>query len=192
MAVTVTFSSAAGSGDFTEITHQDGGGDIAAGNTSDPQDVYIRHDAANDITDCKFFMAPFSVSAHANANADYLEMLEWGDGLAAGGPAEANEFGGVQLNMDRVGNFDATTPWPTFGSEGSATDKAVACRTGVGDNASNGIELNADAHPTTETAGVITAGSNTTQIQLRVEVPTDEATTGERKFDLRMRFTFTS
>lgn len=180
MAVTVTFSSAAGSGDFTDVGH----GSIPAGNNGTAKDVYIRHDATNDITGCKFFIAPYSVSAHANANIDYLEMLEWGDA------GVANDFGGIQLNMDKVGSF--AEPWPTVSTKGGTTDLAVVAQTGVGDNASNGIDLHADAHPSTETTGVITAGSNTTQIQVRIGVPTNEATTGERKIDLRMRFTFTS
>ena len=183
MAVAITFSTTDNGTGITEKDHSSASaGGFAPGAAG--QDIYIRHNAVNDITGCKFFIAPYSVSAHANANADYLEMLAWGDGLAAGGPAEASEFGGVQLSMD------AGTTWPSYGSEGTVNDVGVVARTGVGDNASNGINLHDSA--TSGTTGVIPESSTDTRIVLRIQVPTDEATTGQRKFDLRMRFTFTS
>lgn len=188
MAVVITWSLTDGGAAISDpLDH----GTDAAGVTLTEQEIYLRHDGANPIIGCKFYLAEKSgiYSGSASPSDDLAEILSWGDGLAAGGPAEASEFGGFQFNMDAINAYAAS--WPTFGLEGGVGDVAVVCRTGIGDNTDNGIVLHTSMG--LASSGTIQTGSTPNiRFKMRIQLPADESVTGDREVDQKLRFTFTS
>lgn len=171
MSVNITWSSTNGGAAITEpLDH----GSAAAGNILSDQEIFIRHDATNPITNCRFYLT-------STVPADLAEILSWGDASIA------DDFGGIQINMDAITSYPT---WSTVGTK-SGTHYNVF-RTGVGDSADNGILLTANSG-LTGSAGTLQAGSSpNVRFKLRVQIPTNEDTTGARVFAQKMRFTFTS
>lgn len=191
MPVTITWSLSNGGVPITEPQNHGSGGVGTFRPSAAGTEIYLAHDGANQITNCKFHLAQYSgtYTGGASAAADYLEMLAWGDSLAAGGPAEASEFGGFQINMDAVGGYAAA--WPTHASKGGVGDTGVAFRTGVGDSAADGVNLHASTGATS--TGVIPVGEDpNVRFKCRIQIPTDEAVLGIRQFDQKLRYTYTS
>lgn len=181
MPVSVTWSLTNGGAAISEpLDHGTG----VNGDTLAAQEIHLRHDGVNQITNCGFYLAQKSgaYAGDADAPSDLAELLAWGD------DSTENGFGGFQVNMDAVGGFGAGA-WPLYNSKQPTNGSAFF--TGVGDTAANKIQL-----PTSMnlgTPGNIPAGATpNVRFQARIQVPTDEDTPGVRQFDQKLRFTFTS
>jgi len=179
MTISITFSSTNGG---TAITSLDNGSSAAGSNTTE-QEVFIRHDGNNPITNCGFYLAEKSGTYGGNfsAAADLAEILEWGDETTAAA------FGGFMLNMDATGGY---TTWSTYSSK-SGTSYNV-CRTGAGDSSTNKILL-ATNMGLTGSAGTLQAGDEpNVRFKCRIAVPSDETVLGIRQFGQKIHFTYTS
>jgi hypothetical protein len=180
MPVAITWSSTQGGSALSEpLSH----GSIAAGNTLPAQQVYLRHDGVNQITNCKFYVSQYSgaYTGGATAAADIAEALAWGDGITLA------SFGGFQVNMDKAGGFPSGS-WPTFSSKQPSNGSAFF--TGAGDSADNAILLSSAMGLTS--AGLLQTGTPDVAFQCRVHIPSDEGITGIRQFDQKLRYTYTS
>lgn len=156
------------------------------GQTTDVKNIYIRHDATNQLSNCKFWIGEYSgtYSGGASAAADLAELLGWGDA------ASADDFGGCFLQMDAQGGFPT---WPTLGDKNATTYGVF--RSGVGDDPSTGITLSQYMSTVMTQDGVIPGdGSHdpNPRFQMKVQIPTNESTAGVRQFDQKLRFTYTS
>lgn len=184
MTIAITWSATNGGAAISEpLDHGQGGN----GDTLTAQDVYISHNAVNPITLCKFYIGAYSGTYSGNfaAATDLAELLSWGDG------GSTDNFGGFQINMDATGSF--ATSWPVYGTKGAVTDLAVACRTGVGDSAANGIQLNTAMSAEMSVAGTIPNGmTNWPHFKSRIHIPQAEGVVGTRQFDQVMRYTYTT
>lgn len=181
MSVNVTWSLTSGGNAIAEpLDHGSG----AAGSSLAAQTIFLSHDAVNPITGCVFYIEEKSgtYAGSFTPATDLAELLAWGDDTTEDG------FGGIQLNLDADGSFPSES-WPIYSSK--ERNSSQTFRTGVGDSPANGIPL-----PTTmglDTAGTIPAGNTPgASFAIRVQIPTDEGTTGVREFDQKLRFTFTS
>lgn len=166
------------------ITTEADYGSSANGSNTSATELFLRHDGSNEITNVKLYITRFTgaYSGSATAAADIAELLGWGNG------ATLSSFGGVQFNMNAAGNYPSSS-WPIYSSK-SPTGGAVA-RTGVGDSAANGITLSSLTGATSD--GVLQAGSSpNVKFQVRVVVPSDEDTTGERQWNIAVSFDYTS
>ena len=166
MPVNVTFSKTAG-GVAIADSLQGGGsgldhGNVTNGSSTGIQEVFIRHNGANEITDCKFWIAPYSgvYGGGTSASLDLAEILSWG---------VSNEGLRIDPNPDSI---------------------FTSFKTGVGDSSINAIALSGgDGGTNPDDIG---AGMNTASIKLRVSVPPSEDTAGYRQFDFKMDYTYTS
>lgn len=181
MAVSITWSSTNGGAAVTEpLDH----GVDSNGTILGTQELFLRHDGTNQITDCGFFLAEKSGTYGGDQSAalDLAEILGWGDG------ADADAFGGFQINMDATGGYSGN--WPAFGDKAGSTYNVF--RTGVGDSEANKILL-ATEMGLSGAAGTIQAGASpNVRFQCRIAIPEDEDTPGVRQFDQRLRYTYTS
>ncbi len=159
-------------------------GSAAAGADLSDQEIFIRHDGTNQITDVGFYAAEKSGSygGGSSAAADLVELLAWGDG------AVAADFGGFLINMDATGGY--LLDWPTFDDKSGTTYNVF--RTGAGDSAANKIVL-ATAMGLTGAPGTIQIGDTpNVRFKTRISVPTSEGTVGVRQFNTKIRYTYTS
>lgn len=190
MAVNISWGHTEGGSEYNSasVDHLSGSNGTILNNDAQGKsgEVWISHDGTNPITGCKFYLGQFSgtYSGGASAAADLAEMLAWGDG------GDANAFGGVWLNMDKINAFVAADP--TFAAPGGVNDLHVACHTGVGDNPANGVNLHVNMGAAVTSTGVIAAGGTAASLQVHVKIPIDEGTAGVREFDQKLRFTYTS
>lgn len=83
MAVTIIWSETSGGSQVTDnIRYVDSGsGDIDPGESSDPKDLYIRHDSVSKITSAGFFVTKFNgtYSGNDTKENDLSEILGWGN-----------------------------------------------------------------------------------------------------------------
>jgi hypothetical protein len=184
MAVpTITWSSSNGG---TAITTTLDHGSKSNGQTSTVQELFVRHDGVNEITNTGIFIREFSgtYGGAATSSADIAELLEWGDATTD------STFGGVHINLDAINAFPAAQ-WPTRASK--SMTYGYAHRTGVGDSEVNKIVLSKNTYSSSGTDGVVPAGSTpNVRFQVRVQVPTDEDTLGARQWDAALAYSFTS
>lgn len=160
MPVSLTFSATTGG---SAISTPYDFGDVANGAQSSALSLYIRHDGANPITSCGFFIAAYGGSGYdgnAGVNADYDEIIGWGD-----------DDEGLQIGQD------------------GAAPSYVSCKTNSGDTSDNAIALTTDSG--VNEAPDMNAGSEA-YIKARVSVPAAEATAGVRYAQLHMKFSYTS
>lgn len=184
MSVNIIWSSTNGG---TAITTTRDCGSKANGETSTSQEVFVRHDGVNEITNVKVFIRAFSGTylGDATAAADLAELLNWGDQLGV------TSFGGVQVNMDAVNSYP-TVQWPSSYSTKSTT-YGFTCRTGVGDSEGNGVLLSKNSYNAGGTDGIIPVGAATNvRIKSRVVVPSEEDTVGIRQWEICLAYTCTS
>lgn len=162
-------------------------GDVAAGAASSDTTVYIYHDGATALNSCKLYLAPKSGLYEGDVSAleDFQELLDWGDG------ADSDAFGGVLVNMNATGSW--ASGWATW--DAKSPTYGFVCRTGVADNEANAQTVLSQTGATSD--GVIQSnppngyGINV-RLQVRVEVPADESTLGDRQFDLVLSYSVTS
>ncbi len=160
MTVSITWASTPAGG---AITPPNDLGDIGNGKNA-TDDIYIRHNGANKITACGFFIQAYSGSytGGATAAADYSELLEWG---GRAGPTPP--VGGFYIAQD--------SPTWTYAvhktGQGTVTVPiALSCGSVAAE-----IQNTEEVH-----------------IKIKVAVPSDEDTAGTRQFDQVLKFTYTS
>lgn len=190
MSITVHWAS---DDNGTDISQALDHGNIATGNLSAADTIYIYHDGTNNLTSAAFYLDQYSGAYSGNASAleDLEEILGWGDS------AIAANFGGYLINMDADNNFAAA--WPNQANHNVGTTGFVFNNLdSQGDSIANGITLAADMKGDgTGSAGVIPAntpngyGTNY-KFQAKVQVPTNEGTLGIRQFDLVLSYSYTS
>lgn len=176
----ITWSATNGGVVIEEVDHGSG----AAGSSLTASTIHIRHNGENDIRNCKIFLGEKSdtYTGDATATQDMTELLAWGDAMVAA------SFGGIQLNFDAEGGFPESA-WGTVTNKDPTNGKTV--RTGTGDSATNGLIL--PVVTGCSTAGQVPTGdAPNVRFQVRAKIPTSESVLGERQFDLKLRYTFTS
>ena len=162
-------------------------GNAQNGDTTDAQEIFIRHDGDNEITGAALYIRDYSATytGDATASADLSEILGWGDASTNAG------FGGFQINFDADGSYP-TDSWPTYSSKGPSN--GFVHRTGIGDSELNTVTIPTAAGISSPySAGEIPAGSSPNiRFKTRIQVPTNETVTGIRQFDQVITFSFTS
>jgi len=171
--------------------------DLLENNTeTEEKEIYIYHDGANDLTNCSFYLNPFSgtYEGHKSAMLDFEELLEWGNS------ADVDDFGGYMINMDAANSFTAN--WPSNSSHSIGNSSVLSFvfnnSDSLGNKSSNSIPFHANmlANGNGET-GVCPAnapygyGANY-KFKCKIKIPKNENEVGTRQFDLVMRYTYTS
>jgi hypothetical protein len=177
--VNAIWSASNGGSAITSVDHGTG----TNGSSMTAQEVFIRHDGNEVITDCGFYIAEKTGAyvGGASAAVDLAEMLAWGDA------STTSTYGGFELNMDATNLYAGN--WPTYSDKFGSTYNVF--RTGYGDTVSNKILLPVEMGLTI--AGRIPAGSTpNVRFRCRLTIPTNEGITGIREFEQRMRYTYTS
>lgn len=185
MAVSITWSATAGGTGITSVSH---GTSVNGANTT-AQQLFLRHDGLNPITACAFYFSQKSGSYTGSATApgDFAELLAWADASAA------DDFGGIQINMDAEGGFSGGATWGMSQSQKTSVDGfKFTARTGTADSNANAVVLSEKMSASMVSNGVIPAGVQDATFQVRVKVPTAEDTAGTRQFDQVLKFTYTS
>lgn len=188
MPVTITWSTTQnGTAVAESLTGGSNGVDHGSGTngtTLSQREIWVRHDGTNAITGCGLYIANYSntYGGGASASVDLTEIIGWGDS------STANAFGGFQVNM----NSGDTNPgdWPTVSAKQPTNGSAFF--TGVGDNADNKVLLSTTMGAAVTSTGVIAASNTDAQLYFRIQIPTDEDTTGIRQMDQKLAYTFTS
>lgn len=176
MTVSLSFSTVAGAGG-TPIALPQSGGTISPGASSTAMDIYIYHDGANEITDVKFYMLPYSAGVYPgteSAQDDYDKVVGWGD---TSYPLDPTTGGGVYFNQNLTGSHPAAS-YQVF-------------RSGVGDTLANAVTLSSLAMYAGNTSGTLEAGDYA-HLKFRVDVPSGEGSTGTVYFDILFSYTATS
>jgi len=170
----------------TSVDHGQGeNGDILTA-----KEIEISHGGTYQITGCKFYLAEYSgdySGGGASPSADLAELLAWGAQVTA------SAWGGFCINMDAVNAFPAGD-WPAYDDHlDSANGEYAVFKTGQGEAIANAILLSSAMSTAMSVDGVIPAAASPwPKFQARVAIPTDEDTAGVRKFDQKLRFTYTS
>jgi hypothetical protein len=159
-------------------------GNVSNGSTSAPiQELFLRHDGTNSITDAGIYVREVSTTYGGGFTAatDLAELLEWADA------AVANDFGGVMVHFDAAGGY--ASAWPTVTTK-DATNTGLH-RTGTGDSAANAITIPTATGATA--AGTVQAGNSpNVRFQVRIQVPTSEDLIGVRQYEHIVKYNFTS
>lgn len=179
MTVSITFSTTNGGSAITSLDN----GIATAGSPTAEQEIFIRHDGENQISNCGFYLAAKSgtYGGDFSAAADLAEMLEWGDATT-----EAS-FGGFLVNMDATGGY---TTWPTYSSKSGTSYNT--CRTGAGDSSTNKILLAVNMGLTGSAGTLQTGDEPNVRFKCRIAIPSDEGVLGVRQFDQKLHFVYTS
>lgn len=184
MAVSIIWSSTNGGSAITEVDHSSS----ASGSETTEQEIFVRHDGVNGISNCGLYIVEKSgtYSGDNSAAADIAEILGWGDSDVAA------DFGGFEINMDKINAWAGG--WPTYDekSGGVSGSSFNTFRTGVGDSADNKILLHVNMGLSVS-EGVLQSGDAPgVSFQCRIAVPSSVTTTGIRQFEQRLRYTYTS
>ena len=159
-------------------------GNLSNGESSTSQEVFLRHNGVNPITNVGLYIRAYSgsYSGGATAIADLAEVISWGDAT------DTDEFGGVEFNLLATTDYPSSG-WPIVTNK-SPTGGFV-CRTEVGDE-----EANAFTVP--DTTGAISDGTIQVssapyvRFKIKITIPVDEDTVGLRQFDIVCRYTYTT
>lgn len=180
MTVSIIWSSTNGGASITSpLDH----GTVDNGSESIAQEIFLRHDGANNITDSALYVRQVSgtYSGAFTAATDLAEFLDWGDATTE------SAFGGFMANFNATTAY--ATGWPVYNSK--SPSGGTIFRTGVGDSEENAITI-----PTTTgatAAGEIQAGSSpNVRFQTKIVIPSSEDTLGIRQLETVLRYTFTS
>lgn len=170
----------------TSIDHGQG----ENGNILTAKEIEISHSGTYQITNCKFYLAEYSgdySGGGASPAEDYAELLAWG--------AETTEdaWGGFCVNMDAVNSFPSGD-WPVYNNHLDTINGEYAVfKTGQGASVDNAITLSKKMSSAMSVDGVIPASASPwPKFRARIVIPTDEDTAGVRKFDQKLRFSYTS
>lgn len=137
-------------------------GDIAVG-ASSVQDLYIRHDYTNKITDVTLFFGQLSGTYDGNFDAatDWNELISWGDSAATDG-VFLSQDAGTTFTQLKTGSLDTQVNGQTLAT-------------------SSGVSTLGEIAPTEEA-----------HVQVKVAVPAGEDTGGTREFDFKVYYLYTS
>jgi len=151
-------------------------GEISPGGQSSVIDTYIRHTGTAKITNCQFYILPYSAGVYLGAETaqeDYDLLIEWGD---ASTPAVTG--GGLYVNMNHSGSFPSAN-WQVF-------------YTGGGDTLGTAFDLPTTALSTgSGVAGEIPALGEA-HLQWRLDPPAAYTGTGTGYIDTLMYYESTS
>jgi hypothetical protein len=185
MSVTITWSLSAGGSAEADIAH----GNSSNGSNTTSKRIFLKHDGVNSITGCAFYFVQKSGSYSGDFTAadDFTELLEWGDG------ADADAFGGIQVNMDAINSFSGGSTWGMdFSQKTSVDGLKFTARTGVANSLANAFTLSKNMSSSMSVDGEIPTGLNDASFELRIKVPVDEGTAGARQFGQVLKYTSTS
>lgn len=183
MSVSIIWSTSAGGTGISDIV--DHGSAENGGQTTD-QEIFIRHDGDNPITNVGFYIRKYSgnYSGSFTPTSDLNEIISWGtENLEA-------DFGGFMVNFNAEGGYPAED-WPVYNNK--TPTNGFVHRDGVGDSEVNAVEI-----PTVTgaaVAGEIQADADTgngVRFKVRVEVPSNENEIGIRQWETVLRYSFTS
>jgi hypothetical protein len=181
MSISITFSSTNGGAAISDpLDH----GSSSTGDNTTPETMYIEHDGNNPITNCRLYVDAKSGAYGGSRTAaeDKADLLTWGDSVLE------TTFGGVQFNFDAQGAFPVSA-WGSYGDKSPTNGNTI--RSGVGDNAVNGIVLPvATGAPS---AGVIPSGASpNVRFQTRIKIPSSGAGVNVMEFGLKLAFSYVS
>lgn len=169
MAVTVTFSRVSSGQAIADVLQGSNSGinhgNVANGKETYPEDIYIRHDGLNEITDCKFYCSQFSGTYEGGQSAllDFDELKAWGD-------ADASKGLLIDVDHDGVYEYNLRTNQMDSLANSVALDDASA-----GGSNPDDIGVGGEGH-----------------IKLKIAVPSAENVAGVRFTDFLMAFSYTS
>jgi len=140
-------------------------GKVANSHETYPEDIYIRHDSLNEITDCKFYFCAYSGNYNGKKTPalDMSELVEWGDGDAAKGYL-------IDVNHDGIFDYNL--------------------RTGQMDSSANAVVLN-DVDAGGTNPDDIGPGEEA-HIALKLSIPSTVDTSGVRQLDFLMSYSYTN
>lgn len=140
-------------------------GNVANGEETYPEDIYISHDGSNEITDCKFYCQQFTgiYEGGQTAALDFDELKAWGDGLVS------DSF---LIDVDHDGVYEYNL------------------RTGQMDEEVNAVNLDDASAGGTNSDDIGVAGE--AHIKLKIVVPSTESVPGVRQLDFLMKYSYTS
>ena len=169
MVVNVTFSRVSSGQAIADVLQGANSGinhgNVANGKETYPEDIYIRHDGLNEITDCKFYFQEFTgvYDGGQSAALDFDELIAWGD-------ADASK--GFLIDVDHDGVYEYNL------------------RTGQMDEVANAVALDDSSAGGTNPDDIGVGGEG--HIKLKVAVPSTENVAGVRLTDFLMAFSYTS
>ena len=169
MVVTATFSRVSSGQDIADVLKgTDTGinhGNAANGKETYQEDIYIRHDGINEITDCKFYCQQFTGTYEGGQTAalDFDELKAWGD-------ADAAKSYLIDVNHDGIYEYNLRTGQMDEEVNAVALDDASAGGINTDD-----IGVGGEAH-----------------IKLKIAVPSAENVPGIRQLDFLMKYSYTS
>jgi hypothetical protein len=158
-------------------------GNVSNGQATTDEEIFVRHDGNNSITDVKMYIRAFSgtYSGAASAALDLAEILGWGD------QTSADDFGGFMIHMNATGSYPSGE-WPDVSTK--TTAEGYTCRTGVADSVGNAVTLSAATGAAS--AGTIASGATNQRFKVRWQVPTNEDTLGIRQWEQILVYNYTS
>jgi hypothetical protein len=169
MVVSVTFSRVSSGQAIADILKGTNSGinhgNVANGKETYPEDIYIRHNGLNEITDCKFYCQQFTGTYDGGQTAllDFDELKSWGDASASKGFL-------IDVNHDGVYEYNLRT------SQMDSLANAVALNdASAGGSNPDDIGVGGEAH-----------------IKQKIAVPFTESVPGVRLLDFLMKFSYTS
>lgn len=179
--MTISINWRIGTSLVTDIDH----GSSATDATLPAQIIFIEHDGANQLTNCKFWIDAKITDYEGDKSpiTDLAELKAWGDGTAA------NTFGGFFLSMNAAGSFPS---WPTYTTK-SGVDY-FTFKSGVADSIENAVSLhtNMNSTPAMSTGIVPPSCSVWPSFACRIRVPALVHYVGTRQVTQKLRFTYTS
>ena len=140
-------------------------GNVANGEETQPEDIYISHDGTNEITDCKFYFNQFSGTYEGAQTAalDLDELKAWGD---------ADTADSFLIDVDHDGIYEYNL------------------RTGQMDEEANAVALDDASAGGTNPDDIGVGGEG--HIKLKLVIPSVEGIPGVRQVDFLMKYSYTS
>jgi len=169
MVVAITFSRISSGQAIADILKGSNSGinysDVANGQETYPEDIYISHDGIAEITDCKFYYEQFTGTYEGGQTAalDFSELKAWGD-------ADGAKSFLIDVNHDGVYEYNLRTGQMDEEANAVALDDASAGGTNPDD-----IGVGGEAH-----------------IKLKIATPPTESVPGVRQVDFLMKYSYTS
>lgn len=164
-------------------------GNSANGDMTSEQEIFIRHDGSQPITNVGFYIRQLSgtYTGSHTASKDINEIIGWGN------ETTLSDFGGIEINMkrDQPSNTFDSTAWPIYSDKDPEDGKTAVFHTGVGDSEGNAV-LISSASGASDDGEIQSGASPNISFLLRIVVPDSEDTLGIRQWEQVVRFNFTS
>lgn len=169
MVVAITFSRVSSGQEIVDVLKGANSGinhgSIANGKETQPEDVYIRHDGDNEITDCAFYCQQFTgtYDGAQTAALDLDELKAWGD-------ADAGK--GFLIDVDHDDTYEYNLKSGQMDLEANAVSLDDS---GAGGSNPDDIGVSGEA-----------------KIKLKIAVPYTVDIPGVRFYDFLMKYSYTS